>query len=175
MPGLRRRSSTDEVTVDPAAGDLPAGIATAVNGIRPDTAASAVDGTGAGATSAAKAAVAPAPKPRHFSAVRESLGIRDFRFLFFGSISSGYAQWAQQIGVGVLTYELTNDSAAQWRPLSRPAAWSAWSPGRSWGPSSTVFRAARSSERTCDGGAHTPNDMNLNGRSPEGQLFHAED
>lgn len=54
----------------------------------------------------------PTPGPR-FAAARESLGIRDFRFLFFGSISSGYAQWAQQIGIGLLTYELTNDSAAQ--------------------------------------------------------------
>lgn len=112
MLGLRRRSSTD-VTVDPVAADPAAGIPTAVNGAGPDTAASAVDGAGAGATSAVTAGAAPAPKPRRFSAVRESLGIRDFRFLFFGSISSGYAQWAQQIGVGLLTYELTNDSAAQ--------------------------------------------------------------
>lgn len=96
------------MAVDPAAGSP-----TAVTGTGADAAASAADGTGAGATGAATAVAAPAPKPRRFAAVRESLGIRDFRFLFFGSISSGYAQWAQQIGIGLLTYELTDDSAAQ--------------------------------------------------------------
>lgn len=99
MLGVRRRSSTTEaatVEVDSATLEAAGG-----------------DGAGNGATPGGAAVAAPALRPRRFAAARESLEIRDFRFLFFGSISSGYAQWAQQIGVGLLTYAMTNDSASQ--------------------------------------------------------------
>jgi MFS family permease len=100
MLGVRRRSTIRAAVVDGVARNEAA------------LEAPAVDGAGDGAAVADTADDAPAPRRRRFAAVRESLGIRDFRFLFFSSISSGYAQWAQQIGVGLLVLELT-DSASQ--------------------------------------------------------------
>jgi MFS family permease len=59
---------------------------------------------------------APA-RPRRFAGPREALAIRDFRFLFWSTVSSGYAQWAQTIGVGLLVYDLTG-SAVQLAAVS---------------------------------------------------------
>ena len=64
-------------------------------------------------------ALGPPPrKPPRFAAAREALALRDFRFLFFSTVSSGYAQWAQTIGIGLLVYELTDKSAFQLAAVS---------------------------------------------------------
>ncbi|HRC62359.1 MAG: MFS transporter [Dehalococcoidia bacterium] len=70
-----------------------------------------------GASAAAVALPAPRPAPR-FGAAFESLHMRDFRFLFFSTVSAGYAQWAQSIGIGWLAYQLTGGSALQLAAVS---------------------------------------------------------
>ncbi|MCY4455853.1 MAG: MFS transporter, partial [Chloroflexi bacterium] len=42
-----------------------------------------------------------------------ALRLRDFRFLFIGTVTSGYGQWATMIGLGWLAYVLSGESAAQ--------------------------------------------------------------
>lgn len=42
-----------------------------------------------------------------------ALGMRDFRLLFISTISMGFGQWAQMIGMGWLVWELTDGSASQ--------------------------------------------------------------
>lgn len=49
------------------------------------------------------------PRPGRFGALR----IRDFRFLFIGTVSSGFGQWAQMIGLSWLAYEISGQSATQ--------------------------------------------------------------
>lgn len=70
-----------------------------------------------GAAAAAVALPAPRRGPRLGTAI-EALRMRDFRFLFFSTISGGYAQWAQSIGMGWLVYELTDRSAMQLAAVS---------------------------------------------------------
>ncbi len=43
----------------------------------------------------------------------DALRIRDFRFLFIGTVSSGFGQWAQMIGLNWLAYEISGQSATQ--------------------------------------------------------------
>ena len=43
----------------------------------------------------------------------DALRIRDFRLLFIGTISSGFGQWGQTIGLNWLAYDLSNESASQ--------------------------------------------------------------
>ena len=43
----------------------------------------------------------------------DALRIRDFRFLFIGTVSSGFGQWAQMIGLNWLAYEISEQSATQ--------------------------------------------------------------
>jgi predicted MFS family arabinose efflux permease len=65
------------------------------------------------AAPSAAVSVEPPPPPRRrfeaFAVLRE----RDFRLLFFSTIATGYAQWAQMIGMNWLVYELTDKDAAQ--------------------------------------------------------------
>ncbi|MXZ47310.1 MAG: MFS transporter [Chloroflexi bacterium] len=49
------------------------------------------------------------PKQDRIGALR----LRDFRFLFIGTVTSGYGQWATMIGLGWLAYVLSGESAAQ--------------------------------------------------------------
>lgn len=70
-----------------------------------------------GAEAAAVALPAPRRGPR-FGTAFEALRMRDFRFLFFSTVSAGYAQWAQSIGMGWLVYELTDRSAMQLAAVS---------------------------------------------------------
>ena len=55
------------------------------------------------------AAQAAPPRQDRIGALR----IRDFRFLFIGTVTSGYGQWATMIGLGWLAYVLSGNSAAQ--------------------------------------------------------------
>ncbi|MYD65488.1 MAG: MFS transporter [Chloroflexi bacterium] len=49
------------------------------------------------------------PRPGRFGA----LWIRDFRFLFIGTVSSGFGQWAQMIGLNWLAFVISGESATQ--------------------------------------------------------------
>ena len=71
-----------------------------------------------GASAAAIALPGPRPATPRFGAAFEALRMRDFRFLFFSTVSGGYAQWAQSIGMGWLVYELTDRSAMQLAAVS---------------------------------------------------------
>ena len=42
-----------------------------------------------------------------------ALRLRDFRYLFAGTVSSGFGQWATMIGLGWLAFVLSGESAAQ--------------------------------------------------------------
>jgi MFS family permease len=42
-----------------------------------------------------------------------ALRLRDFRFLFAGTVTSGFGQWATMIGLGWLAFVLSGESAAQ--------------------------------------------------------------
>ena len=55
-------------------------------------------------------------RPAHVGRARESfaaLALPDFRYLFISTISAGFGQWAQLIGMGWLAFELTGHSASQ--------------------------------------------------------------
>ncbi|MDA1062003.1 MAG: MFS transporter [Chloroflexi bacterium] len=43
----------------------------------------------------------------------DALRIRDFRLLFIGTVSSGFGQWGQTIGLGWLAFTLSNESATE--------------------------------------------------------------
>ena len=43
----------------------------------------------------------------------DALRIRDFRFLFIGTLTSGFGQWAQMIGLNWLAWEISGHSATQ--------------------------------------------------------------
>lgn len=57
-----------------------------------------------------------APTQRRSSII--ALRNRNFRFLFLSSISTGYGQWGQTIGMGWLVYQLTHHSATQLASVS---------------------------------------------------------
>lgn len=42
-----------------------------------------------------------------------ALSLRDFRYLFISTVSAGFGQWAQMIGMGWLVFELTGHSVSQ--------------------------------------------------------------
>lgn len=67
-------------------------------------------GTGSGSGTTPPTPPPPTPPDRGpFYALQG----RDFRFLFLGTLTSGFGQWAQMIGMGLLVYELTDESAVQ--------------------------------------------------------------
>jgi MFS family permease len=49
------------------------------------------------------------PRPGRLDALR----FRDFRLLFIGTVSSGFGQWAQMIGLNWLAWDLSGNSATQ--------------------------------------------------------------
>ena len=57
----------------------------------------------------ARPASPPPRKPDRIAALK----LRDFRFLFVGTVTSGFGQWATMIGLGWLAYVLSGESAAQ--------------------------------------------------------------
>ncbi len=60
-----------------------------------------------------RAAVAP---PVRFNRARNALvalSLRDFRYLFISTVSAGFGQWAQMIGMGWLVFEMTGHSVSQ--------------------------------------------------------------
>ena len=57
----------------------------------------------------ARRASPPPRKPDRIAALK----LRDFRFLFVGTVTSGFGQWATMIGLGWLAYVLSGESAAQ--------------------------------------------------------------
>lgn len=53
------------------------------------------------------------PVPRRRFEALSVLSDRNFRFLFFSTIATGYAQWGQMIGMNWLVYDLTDRSPVQ--------------------------------------------------------------
>ncbi len=71
------------------------------------------DSTHPGIAGANRAAAAPPVRSSRARNAFVALSIRDFRYLFISTVSAGFGQWAQMIGMGWLVFEMTGHSVRQ--------------------------------------------------------------